>query len=273
VEQKLLCYGRLLLILTVCLILASPLVVNATAIVALRTPEAIGIAADSLVTVKGGSIPAQNKAKCKIMEEGGVIFTLAGFAADPDRSFDLRHVIASALSEEKTGAPAKQVADAASRALKTELDELRASAPALLERFISIRRRELARVLLASFSENIPRMEVLSFTVVEKNGQSLIEVSRQSCPGNCNPEKINAAYLADGRPIEKALASEKIPENKPEQAAEILVRRVIEAGTPGVEPPVDVVRIDRSGISWIARKPICVDVQDGENLDPPLRTR
>jgi len=276
-------YGRLAVVLAVLLSTTAPPTAGATAIVAVRTPEAIGIAADSLVTVKGSSKPLTGQTECKIGEEGDVIFALAGLAADPDRSFDLRRVIRSALAD---GGPtaADRVASATSTALKTELTELRDKPPALFDRFIAGRSGPLARVLLAAFSGETPWIEVFTFTGGNRDGQTSVEVLRQRCPGACNPEKVIAVYLADGSPIEQALRSEKLAQERPEQAAGLLVKRVIEAGTPGVGPPVDVVRIDRDGISWIARKPSCCDdpeyapeagksVQGDGESGLPLRTR
>ncbi len=54
---------------------------KATAIVAIRTPEAIGVAADSRLTVKGNSVPVTDRPECKVGEERNVLFALAGFAA------------------------------------------------------------------------------------------------------------------------------------------------------------------------------------------------
>lgn len=254
------CRGLTLVALS-CQILATT--ARATAVVAIRTPEAIGIAADSRLTVKGGTVPVNDHPECKVGEEENVLFALAGFVADPDRSFDLRRVIRSALADvgNEPIDPVERVARATGEALSGELLQLRTKAPTLYERFIAGNNGPLAKVLLAYFHENTPRLVVISFSRTNGGGEDEIRILRRSCPGECNPDGISAMYLADGKRVEQALRSEKILREKPEGSATLVVERMIEMKTEGVGGPVDQVRLDRNGITWIARKPSCSDDQ------------
>lgn len=232
---------------------------GATAIVAIRTPDAIGIAADSRLTVKGNTVPLADHPECKIGEVGDILFALAGFAADPDRRFDLRLVIRSALVDagNEPGDPVERVARAAGDALSGELAELREKAPTLYDRFIAGRNGPLAKVMLAFYEDDTPHVVILAFSRIDQDGRDGIGILRRGCPGECNPDKVNALFLADGRQAQQALGTVKIPADKPERAATLMVERLIEMGTAGVGGPVDQVRLDRDGITWIKRNPSC----------------
>ncbi len=168
-------------------------------------------------------------------------------------------MIRTALADAGNGPddPAERVARAAVDALSRELSELREKAPTLYERFIAGNNGPLAKVLLAYFHENTPRLVVISFSRTNGSGEDEISVLRRSCPGECNQEGISAMFLADGKQAAPALRSEKILREKPEESAAHVVERLIVMGTPGVGGPVDRVRLDRKGITWIERKPSC----------------
>lgn len=256
---------KTLCLLALSIIPAAP--VFATSIVCLRSPDSVVIAADSLMTVKGGDQQAKSVRECKISQVGGGFFSMTGFVKDPARPYDAARIVAEALKRDKDFAgSAASVAAAVKEGLKDEVAKLRAEAPELYEKFIIGQKGTLLKVLLAGFEEGTPMTVLLSFRQVSSAGEPAITVERDACPGNCDPQGIYAFFLGDRRPIDAYLKSGKADWRSPEKSAKTLVEAVIAAHTPDVGPPVDVLRIDREGARWIERKEECPDITEQKSL-------
>jgi hypothetical protein len=241
---------------------------SATSIVCIRTADAIAIAADSELAVKGGDNPGKPCRERKIIQERGVFFSMTGFVKDPARPYDAVRIVSEALKrDEDFAGSASSVAEAVKEGLRDEVAKLRAEAPGLYEKFISAERGTLVEILLACFEEGTPKMALLGFKQVSSpSGELAITVERVACPGNCNPQGVNAFFLGDRRPIDAFLKSGKADWRSPEKAAKTLVDAVIDARTPNVGPPVDVLRIDKEGARWIERKTECPDITEQKTL-------
>jgi hypothetical protein len=86
-----------------------------------------------------------------------------------------------------------------------------------------------------------------------------IEPQRFTCPGDC-PRGVYTFFLGQRDAIDRYTAEQgKNLALSPEDAAKFLVELEIRAGSPGVGAPVDVLRIDKSGPSWMARKSNCLE--------------
>jgi hypothetical protein len=234
----------------------------ATSIVCIRSPESIVIAADSMLTVRNGDKTGAAKSECKIRQAGGTFFTLSGLYKDPVRGFDVIRIINDSL-DDKISLPegAEVVSARVSADLLVELNRLKSESPDDYNT-IKMRGGAVTSILLTGFEKGTAEVVLLKFKpTVAPGGETVIKAERNSCPGDCNPGNIQAFYLTDMKAIDDYLKKgNKIDWQNPEKAAKFQVGLVIDAHTPGVAPPVDLLRIDRDGALWIERKPECPEI-------------
>ncbi len=248
--------------------LLSVLPATATSVVCIRSADSIVIAADSMLAVKGGDNAGKPRSECKIVQAGGMFFSMTGFVKDPARPYDAVRIVSEALKrDEDFAGSASSVAEAVKEGLRDEVAKLRAEAPELYEKFIKVEKGTLLEILLAGFEEGTPKMTLLGFKQVSSpSGELAITVERVACPGSCDPQGVNAFFLGDRRAIDNYLKSGKADWRSPEKSAKLLVELVIDAHTPNVGPPVDVLRIDKEGARWIERKAECPDITEQKTL-------
>ncbi|HEX9022649.1 MAG TPA: hypothetical protein VF799_02305 [Geobacteraceae bacterium] len=244
----------------ICLTAAIP--ASATSVVCIRTPEAIAVAADSRLASRGDDSQKKVEKDCKIVQAGDSFFSMTGFVKDPLRPYDAVRIVREALLRNvPPHGPEAALTGAIETALREELQRLRAEAPDLYLRFIKGQTGTLLKVLLAGFEGGTPKMVLLGFRErVSPAGEINIAVERESCPGTCDPRGVNALVLGDRRPIDSFLRGGKIDFRTPEKAASFMVQLVIDANTPDVGPPVDVLRIDGGGARWIEKKEECPEI-------------
>ena len=114
------------------------------------------------------------------------------------------------------------------------------------------------RLIIAGFEKGKPLIFVRSFRALQFNpGQIGVSVIPDDCLDNC-----------EGAVVTRFLGETEAIEDLPEETRgfwqsglEDGVRRLIEteiaARSEYVGPPIDIVRITKSGIQWVARKPEC----------------
>jgi hypothetical protein len=243
-------------------IAASP-PVFATSVVCIRSPDTIAIAADSVLAAKWGSSPGKAHRECKIIDAGGMFFSMTGFVKDPARNYDAARIVRFSLDRlTPPRDPATVVTKEVIKDLAEELRKLKLEVPQLYQKLTG-QKGALLKVLLAVFDGGMPRVVQLGFNqAVSSMGEITVTVEQESCPGECDPGRINMFVLGDRRPIDAYLESGKADWKSPEKAAKTMVEKVIAAGTPDVGPPVDVLRIDGDGARWIERKEECPEITD-----------
>jgi hypothetical protein len=234
----------------------------ATSIVAIRSPDSVVIAADSLLTIRNGAGEDTTRAECKIFQSGKIFFSFTGFYKEPGSGFDIVSIVSDTLKQgESFGVAVDKAAMAVVNAMKDEVRRIRKESPALYEKYFAAKTGQLLQILFASYEDGVPMVVVYD---IKKNAGPYadIEVSydRNSCPGNCNVKDTGAYFLTDMRPIEEYMKREKLISMPPEKTARFLVNLVIKARTPDTGPPVDVLRIDGSGAAWVEHKAECPEI-------------
>lgn len=236
-------------------------VASATSIVAVRTPTAVVIAADSLLTIRGGEKPLSAKV-CKIFQGGRFFFTLSGFYKDPDRDFDISALIPTLLDQEQSLVEAANaVTSRVAASLQTEMLRLRAEAPVIFTRNFPGEGQVVLKLLYAGFDDDQPvtLLQTFRYTMTHP-GDVAVSSEKVSCPGECNPAVANFYFLTERAAIDEYLATKEPLRLSPEETARLFVDLEVKSGAADTGPPVDVLRIDRSGGVWIARKEECPDI-------------
>src|SRR5215471_14117473 len=228
---------------------------NSTTIVAMRTPEVVALAADTAATFKGGGQPDTQAAVSKIGQQGQVLYALSGFVKDPRGLFDPAAMIAATFHEAQPFLSAVAHLEAhLARALTAALLYLRTDEPALFRQAITAGTGGTT-VFLASFEHGVPLAVSLTLRgAATPTGDIHIDTQRRACPGADCPEGRYTFLLGRHKAIEQYFATHTLRlAMRPEEAVRFLVQLEIDAKTPGVAPPIEVVRLSQDGIHWLAQ--------------------
>jgi len=244
---------------------------DATIIIGMRTPEEVVIAADSVGTFSG-QYPETTTRVCKVFTVRGVGFAVGGLAKSPRGGLDADAVVARALSGRQSLLQAVTVIEAELRLhISQELERQKREEPKLFSETVEGEDGRVTSVLLGAFEGNVPVAVCVSFKAAkDPAGKISVSTSRLTCPGDC-PSGVLTFYLGNWRPIERYTTEHdqylKMP---PAAAARFLVQLVIDAQVPGVGPPIDVLVISKSGMSWQALKEGCGGVPSGFQGSAPF---
>ncbi len=238
---------------------------RATTIVAIRTPEKVVIAADSLGTARGNRIES-NQLTCKVFSVNDRGFAVSGLTKAQPGDFDAAKEVADILAQRSSlGEAVNDIAERITSMLESHLRQMKRTNPSLYAKSLEGEGGNITSILLAAHEGGSPVIAALAFRGTEGSGGAIrISADRLACPGDC-PDGTMFIILGERRPIDRYI-SEKGKDRllPPESGAPFLVQLVIDAGSMRVGPPVDVLLIDRHGVSWPARKEGCGGAPSGD---------
>lgn len=237
---------------------------RATTVVAVKTPTEIVIGADSKVTDTYGN--AFERQACKIVPAGAVVFAYEGMARDRQTGFDVARTARAALLSRRVATAAERVGDmtgALASALFAELPRLKRLDPDTYR--AKVEGRVFLKILVAAFEGNRPLLFVRHFRAAPARADIIgVTVTPDDCLADC--VGLGAPYVT--KFLGESEAIEGLAEETPgfwDRGVAEGVRRLVEteiaARAEYVGPPVDILRIDRSGARWVQKKPACPDTQ------------
>ena len=233
-------------------------VAHATTIAGIRTPEQVVIAADSLRTARGYRIES-TQLVCKIFTVRDTAFAIAGLVKDPAWNFDVENLTADTLRRQnRLTETANDLAERLTGMLGSYLERLKKGNPFLYGTLLEEQGGTVTSILLAAYEGDQPVAIGMSFRASEETGGRVrISTTRVACPGEC-PDGVMYFFLGERRPIDRYIAEYGMDRLLPASSgAPFLVQLVIDGGSKLVGPPIDVIVIDRQGVSWPARKEGC----------------
>lgn len=232
-----------------------------TAIVAVWNPRETVIAADSkegLVSLADGT--RQDRIACKIYRFGSLFYAYSGTIATHSQSgFDARLLIEKALSKGKfVSGKAQGFEDTVTAPLLKALEMVRQDNLAYFER--ELLKGNPLQLLIAGIEDGKAVMSVRGFKIISGHSAPIqLQTTRIDCPQDCAPQG-KYVLLGEHNAIDRFLsnpANNDIWNHGLISAASFLVSLEI-FGTPQtVGPPVDILRITRTGAEWIQKKPEC----------------
>lgn len=215
-----------------------------TTIVVIYTPKDVSIASDSLGTFGSGG-PRQ---VCKIYHLGDVYLGVAGVDNDSATNFQVADIVFSSTSFVRRFADKmKAAASAITVTLREEAINLRKTRPSEFNRVIDPETGGVG-IILVGFQDGSTFAISQNFTVSvnSSNDISVVPGDLTECPGSAGCENF-VFHGGKWEHIKQFLARSR--ESNPDTAvrARQLVQLEIDAHTPGVGPPIDVVRITKDG--------------------------
>lgn len=226
--------------------------VDATTLVIIRTGDEIVMAADSLMTLYGH----RPKLTCKIQRYGDVVFATAGLVVSSGGVVEFHTIITNILRRQLPWS--KQAAQVEEWLRQPLLRTLRRLSREFPEEFDAhLQRGFTFHVSLAGWRDGQPALEMREYFVEQEDDQTLtLRVERMSCPGQCSPHAEVFGVGENAELMRRLGALRELPADLPGLARD-LVNSEIAHHPDHVGPPVDVVRLDRSGVNWVNLKPAC----------------
>jgi hypothetical protein len=225
-----------------------------TAIAAFRTSKEIVVAADSKsVDLNYKAYPEK---VCKIRRAGnGIFFAPNGLVEDKDTGFELFTIVENAAkNSSRFDQKLTSIKAAVSKPFLQAALHLRNSSPDLY-----------AGLAIFGIERGVPRLSVLRFSL--HNG--LTSVDQHDCPG---PQRMAVQSYLVGSTEDKALFQPRIPANAGADLVDLargFVQLNIDNNSKDTGPPIDIIRLDRSGPHWIQRKKECDGSGPGPEKSPP----
>ena len=231
---------------------------RATTIVVARSANEIVIGADSKVTDSYGN--DVNRRACKIRQVGNLFIAFEGLEVDRKTGFNVPEISTTALNFRPSGSMSEKISILTGflvSELLVELSHLKAQEPDTYFKKIGGGQLFL-RLIIAGFEKGKPLVFVRSFRALQYNpGQIGVSVIPDDCLDDCK-DTVVTRFLGESDAIDG------LPEETPDFWKAGLsdgVRRLIEteiaARSEYVGPPIDIVRITKSGVQWVERKPEC----------------
>lgn len=235
---------------------------RATTIVVARTPNEIVIGADSKVTDTFGNDLIKHA--CKIVQVGNLFIAFEGLEVDRKTGFNVPEISTRALNFRASGPLTEKISLLTGflvSALLIELSHLKTNEPETYFRKIEGGQLFL-RLIVAGFEKGKPLVFVRSFRALQYNpGQIGVAVIPDDCLDNCEGAVVTR-FLGESDAIDG------LPEETPDfwkaglsEGVRRLIETEIAARSEYVGPPIDIVRITRSGAHWVQRKPECGEIK------------
>jgi len=196
---------------------------------------------------------------CKIFTVGDTAFAIGGLAKDPAWNFDAENLTAESLRRKnRLTETANDLTERLTGMLGSYLERLKQGNPSLYAKSLEWENGTITSILLAAYEGDQPVAIGMGFRASEEpGGRVRITATRVTCPGDC-PNGVMYFFLGERRPIDRYIAEHGKDRLLPAgSGAPFLVQLVIDGGSNHVGPPIDVVVIDRQGVSWPARKEGC----------------
>jgi hypothetical protein len=237
------------ILVAICLIPASTF---ATTIIAVRTADFIIIATDSKATYIGA---AGAPSVCKIYNTGQLYFAVAGLDGDARRNFSLKNIVAKSLSSSASfDQQVTRVENAISRSLVTELNHLQLEDPGVYA-FAMHNSREVVSVVLAQYQDGVPHLAARGFAWAMNPSPGIV-INRVTCPGDC-PDGRELVSLGQKNAAERFMRANAGEDFDLPALATKLVQLEIDESPGTVGPPINELRLDKDGATWLSNSEGC----------------
>jgi hypothetical protein len=223
-----------------------------TAMFAIRTPDTFVIASDSTASLHGARQPLAESVR-KIFAVDGFIYGVSGVVQDKGRGFDLRFAIQASLEAggKSLLQAGKALEDELPETFGRELESLRREAPDHFESAAKVG----SRFILARWEEDRPvALAVGMWGRLNAAGDIQVETRRLACPGKDCPGGTLVFRLGHHEAADRLMHQGGVLLGKtPLDAAVSYVRSEIQAGSPGVGPPVQAACMSAAGVAWLSK--------------------
>ena len=231
---------------------------SSTTVIVVRTPTEIYIGADSKITdVRNESLTST---ACKIRQVDDLFFAFSGLPKMPGVESDLMEIIEEASRDGGTIADkVEEFDDIITDEWSEGLQELKKERPQFYKE--EVKGRIILQVAFAGIQKRKPVFFLIHIKAVERDGFPAIDISKKSCPGDCQQGKVIAYFGHTGALKQYMSDRSNAWKSGYVQGIRKLITLQMEAQPEYVGPPIDILHIDRMGAEWIEVKSECPEVE------------
>jgi hypothetical protein len=219
--------------------------------VAVRTPQAVSISADSKAHYSGGATGNV----CKIYRAGRLYFAIAGLDHDQRRGFYPARTVAASFEESATFSHAvEKVKQLLKGQMKAELKSLKTNDKS--EYAYAVKSGEPLSLVFAEVRDGIPYLGGFGFKVSGAN--SKLTDTQIVCPGDCPDGEYLLHLGASGALVERIQNYKRSGQTASEdELTRLLVQSEIEVAPTDVGPPIVTLHLDVNGATWVSNDSGC----------------
>ena len=240
-------------------LLAVPALLNATTIVAVRTPTDIYLGADSRVTEVRPDGRFHYEAKCKIGQVGEIFFAGAGLYGHQPTGLSIRSSLIQAQSSAASLSETVErfetlYTDALERTLRSALKD----SPMVYKKYFLDGH---VYVYLFAFENGITRYFERIFTIQSSTDPVTVGMERHDCPPGClgGEATILGIGYAD---VVKEVSPDVLKTRPPVELITELVDASIKADPAHQSGgPIDILHLNKDGGRWVQKKKECPEIQ------------
>lgn len=229
-----------------------------TSVVALWTPDEIVVGADSKTITGRGA----GRSTCKIAQlEDSFFFAAAGLNTEPKTGFELAKIVRQAFAQ--PGTMREKVDDFESLVdtpLTAALQRLKQEEPAFYEHYLE-NKGQVLQVVFFGLEDGNPELFLRTFEVELISGNVTVVMERNECTAGTCPSTMVFLLGYSGAASAFVTSHPGFSKNGLAPAVEHLVDMEIAEVPQFVGPPVDILRVNRQGASWVKRKAQCAPLR------------
>ena len=231
--------------------------VHATAIVTIRTPTEIIVAADSKGLGRHGKVSAT----CKIKQINNAFYALSGLYYYKRTGFVLDDMVTEVLKGKGTILKkADRFVEVTQKPFIQALEEME-KVGSDYNRLISSGKPTIG-IALFGIENKVLELHLRTIEVTIENGKATTKIVRKDCPGvSCSGLPVYLAFL--GSQAANLIYAKVHPEMQHDllSAARTLIEVEIQSNPGEVGPPIDILHISADGARWAQKKSECPEIQ------------
>lgn len=236
------------------LALGTPKMAVGTSIVAIKLGGPISISTDSKQVFPSGHW----KTSCKIYRFGNLYFAADGIVDDAGRGFHYQEIVAANFTESDDFLKAvKSVENAMAGAFQVEMERMRGESEADF-RFETKSGAARLEIIFAEVREGVPQLAEFSLPYSTNTVPPLIP-TEIPCPDHCS------ITMGHNEHVNEFLSTHQDQLRSMDQDAlsRVLVENEIEKNPAEVGPPIVTMRLESTGVVWVANDMGCPIVIPG----------
>jgi hypothetical protein len=236
--------------------LAYPAFLNATAVIALRTPEAVFVAADTRGHVTGaGAQPPSST--CKIVAAHGTVLAFAGLTSVPAMKFTTRELLQKVLGPEMSFSERVRTLDQVMLTVLPKIVETAMKVSPDYARKLEASGGEVMAVLAAGIDQGVPQWVARNYFRRTIKGKVRYQAVYGRCGADCRPPGI--ALLGGTPELRRELERSKpdVLAADWQAGAHHLIAIGAKESPDTIALPATAVRVDAQGVHWLEEHPEC----------------
>ena len=244
-------------VVLVAAVLAYPGAAGATAVIALRTADAVFVAADTRGHTTGPGPGNPDLRTCKIVSSDRMVIAFAGLTSIPAMKFTTRELLQKVLAPEMSFPERVRTLDQVMLSVLPKIVDHAVKVSPGYQQKLDASGGEVMAVLAAGVDQGVPQWVARNYFRRTVRGSIRYQAVMGRCGADCRPPGI--ALLGGTPGLRSALQQTKtdtLAQDWRTQARH-LIAIAAEESPDTIALPITAVRVDADGVHWLEEQPEC----------------